>query len=284
MRNASFCALALLGLVLGSCQVNAVGLGAPPTGTLPFVGIAETAGPDEALVFAPTSGISPGSVAFGSGGIVYMGCGGATKLKPGQASVSNPEGLALTTNYTVTPLLMGPFPGLCPSNNCKSLPAYRGVGGPAGDFANDYFVRFAGYKGPNASTDYGNMTLRFSSGGGVPYDISAYRGIIFWARGHGNFAVSLAGRKPGDGLSPPVTPATAAYQDWNFYLRRFGNELNGDEQWKQIIVFFSDMVQEYGLAVDLNNVLKKCTGLQFDQQAPYTADFRLDVDYVRFFK
>lgn len=166
--------------------------------------------------------------------------------------------------------------------NCLGNAVFRGVGGPLGNFNNDYFLRYAGIKGSNPSTDYSSIKINFSQGGTLERDLSDYLGIVFWARGTGNFAVNLVGRKPGDGAGP--MPPDPAYSDWNFYLRRFGNELNGNEQWKEIVVYFSDMVQEYGLAVDIEKVKRKATGLQFDQQAPYTRNFQLDIDYVRLFK
>jgi hypothetical protein len=156
------------------------------------------------------------------------------------------------------------------------VPNYRGIGGPNGNFTTDYFVRWAGYKGPDASLDYSSLQMNW----GTERDLSGYRGISFWARGHGSFAVNLVAHNVVDGLVP-IRPNS--YNGWNFYLRRFGGELNGDTEWKEIIVYFDQMVQEYGLAADLPTVLKYVTGLQFDQQSPYTANFQLDLDYVRFF-
>jgi len=116
--------------------------------------------------------------------------------------------------------------------------------------------------------------VMYFGGNQADYNLSAhsYHGFIFYARGHGNFYVGLAGNNLGD-----------PYSTYNFYEKGFGSELTTDDQWHQITVNFSDMQQLYGTAADLNHVLAKCWGLQFNQEVPLSADFQLDVDYVRFF-
>jgi len=228
------------------------------------------------LFFSPTSN-SPNTLPPIGGTAITMGMGGKSKARFGNASVTFPNGnllggLGVHTSGNVLivgPHTFAPFTTLCPSFNCRDYAPARGIGGVNGDFASDFFMRYTGYKGPSPAYDYSSVQMPFA---GAPRDMSAYRGIIFWARGEGNFAVNLNGNQPDP------------YSGYNLYLKRFGNELAGRDEWKEIIVYFEEMVQEYGLAADKANVLKKVTGLQFDQQAPYTADFQLDLDYIRFFK
>ena len=267
----------LLGVLTSGCQVNPM---APtPAAILPtgLTNIAQMEVGGTNVFFSPTS-IAPSPVcpmfltatfAYSSGGLsnVYS--------KPGPA-----EG---TQNHGTGIVYLGS--SLCPGNNCIATPNYRGVGGPKGDFNNDYFLRYRGHKGPDPTNDYNSLQLKFSPAGNVEHDMSNYQGFIFWARGHGNFSVDLAARmngNPGDFIAPTILSG-APYSGWNFYLKRFGKELNGDTEWKQISVRFSEMVQEYGLASDLPTVLRRMTGLQFDQQVPITADFQLDLDYIYFF-
>jgi hypothetical protein len=157
-----------------------------------------------------------------------------------------------------------------PTNNIWMIGS-GGIGGPS-----DPFVRWQGVKGPDASQDYSSFTMYFA-GTQVNYNVQAqgYRGFIFFARGSGNFGVSLSAGNPGDGYSGP-------YSGYNFYIKMFGNELDANS-WRQITVLFSEMVQLYGTATDINSVLRQAWGLQFEQQPPLQAEFSLDVDYVRFF-
>ena len=146
-----------------------------------------------------------------------------------------------------------------------------GVGGPT-----DYFVRWKGVKGPDASLDYSSMTL-FFQGTTANVDISGYRGFTFYARGNGNFGVSIAAGAPPSGQPGP-------YSGYNFYEYVFGPELKGDTvKWRQFSIEFSQMQQLFGQAVDINQVLRKSWGLQFQQEPPLTSSFQLDVDYVRFY-
>jgi hypothetical protein len=271
---------------LAACSPNPL---APVTGSdlqgpVSF-GQAEIVGLGSDVLFSPTchSGAACTSVRVlsptnspvinSSPGLVIFGQGGASKTFQGPSSpTANVDGYQMFgAQFSRPPLILGPLAWLCPSGSCAGTVKYRGAGGPTGDYSNDYFVRWRGFKGANASADYASMVMQFKSGGAAA-DISVYRGFTFWARGHGNFAVNIDGAQPDP------------YSGYNLYLKRFGAELNGDEQWKQIIVYFSEMVQEYGQAADKPNVLKKAAGLQFDQQSPYTSNFQLDVDYVRFFK
>lgn len=152
-----------------------------------------------------------------------------------------------------------------------------GIGGVNGDYVNDHYIRWAGFKGPDASADFSSMSF-FFKGSAVDYSLSGhgYRGFIFFARGIGNFSVSIAG---GNGPAGPYGLGA-----FNFYSKVFGGELAGPTQWKQITVLFSEMTQLYGQAADLNTVLGKATGLEFSQEAPISSNFQLDVDYIRFFK
>ncbi len=205
--------------------------------------------------FAPTSATV---TATNGGGPILYSWGGASKTVIGS---------------------MAPVPQditLCPIP-CSNIWMRNGdgIGGPSGNFgSNDYYIRWAGHKGGDPSLDFSSMTM-YIFGNQIPSPALAdnhYQGFIFFARGHGNFYVSLAGAETGD-----------PYTGYNFYTKGFGTELTGDNSWHQITVLFSEMTQLYGQAADINNVLKKCYGLQFDQQPPLVADFQLDVDYVRFF-
>ncbi len=146
-----------------------------------------------------------------------------------------------------------------------------GIGGPA-----DYFVRWRGFKGGDASVDYSSFVMYFT-GNQVNFNLKAtgYRGFTFFARGKGNFYVALSAGAIPSGQTGP-------YQAYNFYSKQFGNELDPNN-WRQITVLFTELVQLYGAAVDLNNVLLQSWGLQFEQQPPLVSDFELDVDYIRFF-
>lgn len=288
--NRYFAHLSLFALVLAGCGQNP--LGSSTNQTMPVLGFAAVSEVDDpvqpGLLYSPTwvSGTAGTRVLLfaASGGNVSFSSGGVSNLYAGPSLPGSPNG---TWGHGAAPLVLGPSSWLCPSMNCSGTPNYRGVGGAKGDFASDFFLRYQGHKGPDPSLDYSSVQMKFSTAGASEFDVRGFRGIVFWARGHGNFSVNLVARKPNDFISPayPTPPlGVPPYSDWNFYMRRFGSELNGDEQWKEIVVYFDDMVQDYGLAVDIEKVKKAATGLQFDQQAPYTADFRLDLDYVRLFR
>lgn len=277
-------ALLIGALFSASCQPNPLGLApavSSPAG-ITTLAVVETVVPG--LVFMPNATFPPKTTAaYGNANMVYS-MGRYSSVRQGPSSAPNPDG----TNFGgggaawyggPTVLLLGPYAWLCPSGTCLNTPKYRGIGGPNGDYSADYFVRWQGHKGTDASLDFSSVQMNFGPGDGVPKDVSNYRGVVFWARGHGNFAINLAAK---NGLNT-VTGSVQPYTGWNFYLRRFGNELNGDEDWKQIIVYFTDMVQEFGLAADKQLVLENISGLHFDQQSPYTQEFQLDIDYVQFF-
>jgi hypothetical protein len=250
-----------LGLIcLNACQPNPLGLAPVESSTVgvTFAGVSETA--TTGLIFSPATA----SASLVGGGIISTSRGGASKVFSGPSSVAFPDGVFGTGS---TALIIGS--ANCPGLNCGTSPKYRGIGGASANFSNDFFVRWAGFKGPSASDDWSSLQFNFPG----ETDLRGYRGVVFWARGHGNFSVNLAASLAAGG----------PYTGYNFYLRRFGNELNGDAEWKEIIVYFDQMVQEYGLAANLPTVLSRTTGLQFDQQSPYTANFQLDLDYVRFF-
>jgi len=261
MRRAAYL-IAVLGACLAGCQpTNPLGSSSAPSQSLNVAGVKEI--DDGELILSPPSTVSTGGTRF-AGITTAYGSGGASSISPIHSLGASS----------------------CPGANCRGIgyEDFRGVGGTNGDFYGDFFIRYMGVKGPDPSNDYSHMTINFSASGATERDLSNYKGIVFWARGHGNFSVNLVARKPGDGLSPANPPAGFPYADWNFYLKIFGNELAGDVEWKEIVVYFSDMVQMYGLAVDLQTVKAGAIGLQFDQQSPYTHDFKLDVDYVRLFK
>lgn len=271
-------AVAIVGaMVLGGCQVNPMAsapVAIAPTG---LTNIAQVEVPGTNVFFRPTTRPPvPACAMFPSASFAYS-YGLPKSTVYSNPSPSFPEG---TPGAGAGIVYLGS--NLCPGGNCINTPNYRGVGGPNGDFTNDYFLRYRGHKGPDPSLDYNSLQLKFSASGATEHDMSGYQGFAFWARGHGNFSVNIVARMPIDGIAPTVI-AGAPYSGWNFYLKRFGKELNGDTEWKQISVRFSEMVQEYGLASDLPTVVKRMTGLQFDQQVPVTADFQLDLDYIYFF-
>jgi len=279
------CGLILLLNSCSDCKCSlAPGAGATaPTG-MTYLAQQEVTGPNvffRPVDFITTSSlpvIAPTSPMFGGAAFAFSS-GGASRVFSG-ATVGNPNG---TSGNGTAVVYMGPKPQMCPTLNCRDILNYRGAGGPNGDFSFDYFLRYRGHKGPDPSNDYNSLQMKFSATGATEYDLSGYQGFVLWARGTGNFSVNLVSRKPGDFIVPAVPAGGFPYSGWNFYLRRFGSELNGNDDWKQVIVYFKDMIQEYGLAADLNTVIKRATGLQFDQQVPVSADFQLDLDYIYFF-
>lgn len=263
-----------IALLLGGCQTPMdLGSSAGEAPSLGYTAVKEVT--DSSTLFAPRSAAPATMVPAFPGGTAKVQCGSQGNIW------RDPFGTSLASGTSITVPLAGPTLAWCPSGSCADKPLLRGVGGPNGDFIQDFFARYAGTKGPDPSLGYNNFAITFSSTGLVEKDLSGYRGVIFWARGHGNFAVSLVARSGVDGAPQPLAPAP--YTDWNFYLARFGGQLAGDEAWKEVVIYFSDMVQEYGLATDLTNVQRRATGLLFDQQAPVQTDFRLDLDYVRLF-
>jgi hypothetical protein len=153
-----------------------------------------------------------------------------------------------------------------------------GVGGAAGDYKNDFYIRWQGHKvGANTSFDYANITFYFNSPTSphMGNDISHYHGFSFYARGKGNFGVGLTAGSAG---GPP-------YKDYNVFEVVFGDELIDENRWRQIVIYFPDMRQLYlGKGyVNINTVLANTSGIQFQQETPVTQNFVLDLDYIRFF-
>jgi hypothetical protein len=154
-----------------------------------------------------------------------------------------------------------------------------GVGGLTGDPAIDPYLCWEGRKfGGNTSLDYANISVYFNAvrSPHPSLDLRKYKGFTFYAKGTGNFGVGLiAGANGG----PP-------YMDYNVYEKMFSDQLAGPDKWRQIVVYFTDMQQMFlgkGYA-DLDAVLAEAVGLQFQQESPVTTDFRLDLDYIRFFR
>jgi hypothetical protein len=114
-------------------------------------------------------------------------------------------------------------------------------------------------------------------GTGSFVDLSCYRGFMFYARGNGNFGVQFAATGKKTGQAGP-------YTDYNYYEYVFGPQMS-PTSWKQFVVNFDDpnFAQLYGASVDKALVIQKATGLQFIQETPYTQNFKLDLDYIRFF-
>jgi hypothetical protein len=242
------------GLAFSSCTCvrNPYEAGAGTNNGTTYLGIKEAASPN--VLFAPTSA---GMTSTSLGGPIAYSWGGTSKTGT-MASPTMPVDISLC-----------PIP-------CLSILMKNGdgIGGPTGNFgASDYYVRWFGHKGGDPTLDFSSMTM-YLFGNQIAFNLLpyGYHGLIFFARGHGNFYVSLAGLNTGD-----------PYSGYNFFTKGFGTELTGDGSWHQITVNFSDMTQLYGQAADIHNVLGKCYGLQFDQQPPLVPDFQLDIDYVRFF-
>ena len=220
-----------------------------------YLGLIEASSPN--VFFAPTSAVSVTPAVTSIGGPIFYSWGGASKTVIGSLAPAQQD-------ISVCPIPCGD----------TWMRNGDGIGGPSGNFgSNDYYIRWAGHKGGDPTLDFSSMTL-YLFGNQTPYNLASlgYHGLIFFASGHGNFYVSLAGDNTGN-----------PYSGYNFFTKGFGTELTGDNSWHQITVTFSDMTQLYGQAADINNVLSKCYGLQFDQQPPLVADFQLDIDYVRFF-
>jgi hypothetical protein len=259
--------LAALSLVMAAawsgCARNPVG---PPTATglnnsTTYYGVVEQASND--VLYAPSnaSQVTTSSPFFG--GPVEYSWGGASRTIT-QASAPNAiAGSGPNTSVWILTRGQAISPGVFAGN---------GIGGPT---SNDAYIRWSGFKGPDPNLDYSSMSM-FLAGATTNYNLAAhhYRGILFYARGHGNYEVTISGNNLG---SPPY------YSGYNFYSYNFGPSLTGDDQWHEFTVQFSDMIQTYGQAADLNHVLTEVWGLQFDQLAPLTQNFQLDVEYVRFF-
>lgn len=151
---------------------------------------------------------------------------------------------------------------------------------------NDNYVRFTGkYTGiglPNGGTAYDELQIFYHGNAGPGVDVSHYQGFSFYTRGTGNFSVCLI-----SGSQSGSPPAPGPYIQLNFYQYLFNNYLTGSPQWRQVVVYFQDMTQTYGLATNLQQVLQNFYGLQFQQLgSPGPAvdeNVWLDVDYIRFF-
>lgn len=258
--------------VLSSCTcrnpMTSPGAGYALNNGTTYKGIIEA--PSNNVMFAPTSSGQTNTNGPNFGGPIMYSWGGASTTTI-QASAPTP--VYATGAFSATSLGFAP-----PTNNIWLLNGTGGyapgIGGPNGNFGpTDYYVRWAGSKGPDPNLDYSSMTMYFF-GNQIDYNLAqfGYKGFVFYARGHGNFYVALAANNTGN-----------PYSTYNFYTQAFGPELSGDDQWHQITVQFSDMTQLYGQAADMSKVLKKCWGLQFNQEVPLQSNFQLDVDYVRFF-
>jgi hypothetical protein len=257
-------AVLLGGAVIAGCVRNPVGPG--PSGILlnnvtTYNGVIEQPSPD--VLFSPGSVTE---VATSFGGPIQYSWGGASLTTLLSTAPTAVAGNGPSSDIWIKTGTLASAPGP------HQVIFQNGIGGPSGNLSlYDYYIRWAGFKGPNASLDYSSMSM-YIIGSGIPYDLTRYKGFLFYARGHGNFEVTLSGNSSG-----------VPYSALNFYSYNFGPSLTGDDQWHEYLVQFTDMIQTYGQAADLNGVLKQCYGLQFDQLAPLTPNFQLDVDYVRFF-
>jgi hypothetical protein len=273
MKRRAAIVVALLGvLALGACTQNPLSTGpsgnpmAPlVTGQTGYFGVAEVLNAN--VVYSPPNNATTttyamfhpscsaaDATAFG-GGLVQYSWGGTSQV---MTSVSAP-GLAAQG-------------GIASIQSSSLILRTPGIGGLNGDFQNDYYVHFEGYKGPNASTDFCSLVVNLFPGANTFADLSCYRGFIFYARGNARFGVQLSAPKC----------ASCPYKDYNFYEYIFGDQLS-QSSWKEFVVNFTDMQQQYGASVDFNGVVKEVTALQFIQETPYTQNFKLDVDYIRFF-
>ena len=225
-----------------------------------YAGLKETIDADTFFAPAPPLGINTLTPTFG-GKIQYSWGHDSTVAKGSIAPATAIGGTTCQANAS----------GSTQSTDLWYLTG--GIGGVAKDPCTDYFVRYQGFKGTDASCDFSSITFFFKTvGADAEYDISRYRGFTFFARGSGNFGVSIAGNNTG-----------VPYTGYNFFETVFGGGLS-PTQWKQFTIVFSDMTQLYGQAADLNTVLHHAWGLQFNQEVPYTNPFTLDIDYIQFFK
>ncbi len=240
----------LLAAALSSCSVNnpVAPVGPVPTPDVKNLGIQESINGD--TLFAPYVGATTTI----PGGPIRYSWGGTSAIVLGSSAPSYGPPLGASSDLW---LQLG------------------GIAGPA-----DYYVTYAGVKGPDSSLDYNSFTMYFSPSTGDA-DISSAKGVVFFARGG-----MLAGTdKPSFeiGISGGIDPA-GPYKTYNFYSKVFGPELSGFTQWKQFTIDFNTMTQLYGQACDLKEVLTHAWGFQFDQSAPKAnIPYRLDLDYIQLY-
>lgn len=250
----------LAGLTLLACAKNPLGSSAgsgPVNNGTSYMGVAEVVTAD--VLFSPNSSTE---ITAKSGAAIKYSWGGASKVDiPGFGSMG------------------AGAPFTCPASAQSTVLDLRspGIGGPDGTFnpATDYYLHFSGFKGPSSACDYNSLYMALKPGAYVDVDLTKYRGFIFFARGTGNWGVQIEGHGLKTGQSGP-------YADFNYYERVFGSELS-PSTWKQITVNWADLQQLYGQHVDLQAALAKSTALQFVQEAPFTSNFTLELDYIRFF-
>jgi hypothetical protein len=274
-QGSAFAILALLGgLSMSGCTSNPMGTAPGPSplatataGVTGYFGVTEVM--NNSVLYSPTTA---GSVLTNP--TFQPGCALAPGGTGGTISYSfgGNSGVYIST----APGILQFFgqPGVV-SPNLNVMLGTPGIGGPMGDFKNDYYLIWRGHQGPNASTDYNSLVINFAAGTYTTFNLSCSRGFMFYARGNGNFGVQL-------GATGAKTTGYGPYTDYNYYEYDFGSQLSPTE-WKQFVVNFSDMQQMYGQAVDLQGVLKNAFGLGFLQETPYVQTYELDVDYIRFF-
>jgi len=261
-----------LALLMGACGQNPVASSAPPGAITTVYDYPPELTCVSGLFYAPQSSgyyqtLNPDAQVLNCGltsGTVEYSYGGKWTVKQTSLGTPVPAGIAGQTVNTIYTLPQGFSGG-----------------------TNDYYVRWAGCFNcpvwgqslggiPNSSTDYDSFEVLMTTALGPGFDISNYKGFTFYARGTGDFAVNLVSGSTSTGQTGP-------YEGYNYYLYMFNNQLAGNQQWKQVTVYFSQMVQTYGTSTDINLVLQQFYGLIFNQQPPLNDNYQLDVDYIRFF-
>lgn len=275
MKRSAFIFLALVGALFGGACAKNDPLGSSNGGPAPisapcasiplnngtnYAGLRETINSD--TLYAPSLPLGFNTMAPTFGGKIQYSWGFHSEVAKGSIAPATVAG-GTTCQANAT-------------GSTQSMDLWQplgGIGGVSGDPCTDYFLRYQGYKGTDASCDFSSTTFFFKTvAADAEYDISRYRGFTFFARGKGNFGVSVSGNNTG-----------MPYSGYNFFTKMFGTELS-ETQWKQFTVVFTDMVQLYGQAADLKTVLKHAWGLQFNQEPPIITNFSLDIDYIQFFK
>ncbi len=125
-----------------------------------------------------------------------------------------------------------------PSINDPFLPDMGGANGTP--YAGH--TKGSGYQFGGIGFDLNNATTTPSGMQSQAYDASAYKGIIFWAKGNGNLRVELSQKA----FVPTANGGSCTDSCWNVYGSRAAQGTLSMTDWKQVTIPFGTLTRDNG--------------------------------------
>ena len=201
-----------------------------------------------------TAGAASGGTGLSSGGA--PGAGGGTGGRGG-AGAGGPGGAPVGVSVidslddgdgmiAVMAGRQGPWHSFNDSNNGNQTPSINGpfvpeMGGVNGSPYAAH-TKGSGYQFAGIGFDLNNATTMPGAMQSQAYDASAYKGIIFWAKGNGNLRVELSQKA----FVPTANGGSCTASCWNVYGSRAAQGMLSLTEWRQVAIPFGTLTRDDG--------------------------------------